>query len=246
MIARLDIIAREFINHINSRRSINTSKGDPMKGRMYYANEALQMGLIDGVGSMEQMLGISREELNQTSNTNTNMKLPEKIAAFFGAKTAVISDEDISACNTQLASDKAGVFVVAATDEIPDHAALQMGMDASGTEIDRLSAELATATTSLNTVTTARDSAVADAKAKGDRIASLVGIFGDAAEAEGFDLEAALQTAVGDAKKYHGNPQGDGAEGTEAASIPDVNAGDGSVNIDELEHNKRADAMGLA
>ena len=113
---------------------------------MYYADEALDIGLIDGIGTMEEMLGLSpKSQSSQTSQTNTNMKLHERIASFWGEK-AGISAEDITACNTQLATDKAGVFVVAATDEIPDHATLQAGMDASGVEIDRLSGELDTAT----------------------------------------------------------------------------------------------------
>lgn len=247
MIARLDRIAAEFIMHVkNNRPNLNTSKNDPFKGRMFYADEALEMGLIDGIGTMEEMLGGSDRPIQtQTSKTNTNMKLVQSIAAFFGAKKTGISAEDITACNTQLAADKVGVFVVAATDEIPDHASLQAGMDATGAEVERLTTELGTANAELTAVTAARDTALADASAKGATIKNLTDLFGDAATAEGFDLSAAVTAAIDDSKKYHGTPAGGGAEGTEANTIADVNAGEGEANIDNLDHNKRADAMGL-
>lgn len=248
MIKRLDRLAAEFIMHIKDNRPNLkiTQDNNPTKGRMYYADEALEIGLIDGIGTMEEMLGLSpKSQSSQTSQTNTNMKLHERIASFFGAKKAGISAEDITACNTQLATDKAGVFVVAATDEIPDHATLQAGMDASGVEIDRLSGELDTATASLTAANTAKDTAVADAKAKGDKLTTLTALFGDAAKAEGFDLAVAVAAAVDDANKFHNEPAGGGAEGTEARTIADA-GGATEVNVNEMAHNKYADAIGFA
>lgn len=246
---RLDRIAAEFIMHVkNNRPNLKITKdNDPTTGRMYYADKALDIGLIDGIGTMEEMLGLSpKTHSSQTSKTNTNMNLVKSIATFFGAKKTGVSAEDITACNTQLAADKAGVFVVAATDEIPDHESLQAGMNATGAEIERLNTELSTANTSLATATTARDTAIADAKAKSDKITALTALFGDAATAEGFDLTAAVTAAVADSKKFRNEPAGGGAEGTEANSVADVGGADGQVNVNEMAHNKYADAIGFA
>lgn len=49
----LDHIAHLFIDAVKSSRKIS---GDPFKGAMYYADEALQMGMIDGYGNLSDVV----------------------------------------------------------------------------------------------------------------------------------------------------------------------------------------------
>lgn len=242
--SRLDGIAREFINHVSARRpNMDTAKSDPMKGRMYTATEALEMGMIDGIGTMADMLGLKKNKSNG-SQTNNYMNLGKKIAGLFGL-TAGVSAEDITAANALLANEKIGVFVVAATAAIPNAEALQSGLDAANTEMERLNTELGTATGSLTSATAARDAALADANAKGIQLGALSALFGTAASVEGFDLVATVATAVKDAQAYHGQAAGGGPEGTGANGLPSAGGASGELNPDEFDHNKRADSMGL-
>lgn len=75
----LDPIAESFIAHVKEGRGekLNISKIDPFKGGIYTSEIALQIGLIDRIGSLEELLGEieSPQNSNQFSQSNkTNMK----------------------------------------------------------------------------------------------------------------------------------------------------------------------------
>lgn len=56
--ARLDFIADEFISVVKTNRAgkLNTDKEDPFTGKMYSAEKATEIGLIDGIMSFEQVV----------------------------------------------------------------------------------------------------------------------------------------------------------------------------------------------
>ena len=56
LIRELDAIAELFINTVQYNRKIKTSGGDPFKGAMYAAEEALSIGLIDGILSRDEVI----------------------------------------------------------------------------------------------------------------------------------------------------------------------------------------------
>lgn len=67
----LDFLATEFIAAVKANRpGINLSKGDPFKGATYYAQQAIEIGLIDGIKSINEIL----------SNTNMTEKNAEASA----------------------------------------------------------------------------------------------------------------------------------------------------------------------
>jgi ClpP class serine protease len=95
---RLDYIAELFINHVKENRTIDMSVADPFKGAMYFAEEALAIGLIDGIKSLDAILA----ETTPKTTTNTKkreMKISEQIAILTDATS---TEEQITAATAAL------------------------------------------------------------------------------------------------------------------------------------------------
>lgn len=97
----LDFLATEFIAGVKANRpGINLSKGDPFKGATYYAEQAIEIGLIDGIKSMDEILSITNmseiktdasaevTEVKETAAVETVAQVvldTETVANFIGA-----------------------------------------------------------------------------------------------------------------------------------------------------------------
>lgn len=71
----LDPIAETFINHVKEQRGdkINLEKGDPFKGAAKSSTWALSVGLIDRIGSLQELLSqMDNSNSNQFSQSNNN------------------------------------------------------------------------------------------------------------------------------------------------------------------------------
>ncbi len=101
----LNPLAENFIGSVKAAREgkINLSAGDPFKGKLYMANEALQIGLIDSIGTFQDCIDAIEEKSKATTNSNLNMStrkvsilaaLFPALASFFGSK-AEAGKEDI-------------------------------------------------------------------------------------------------------------------------------------------------------
>lgn len=89
----LDFVAELFASHVKTQRNIDLSKGDPFKGADYYAEEALEIGLIDGIKSFDEVLSIASIKENKIENMNINTKLQELVnAKTEEERTALISE----------------------------------------------------------------------------------------------------------------------------------------------------------
>ena len=72
----LSFIAQEFISTVKTNRAgkINLSAGDPFKGKLFYAQEAIEVGLIDKIGSFEVAVQTARE-LTKKNQSGINISI---------------------------------------------------------------------------------------------------------------------------------------------------------------------------
>jgi protease-4 len=100
----LNPLAENFIGSVKTAREgkINLSAGDPFKGKLYMANEALQIGLIDSIGTFQDCIDAIEETSNSTTNSNLNMTTRKVsilgsmfpfLASFFSAKVEAGKEE---------------------------------------------------------------------------------------------------------------------------------------------------------
>lgn len=66
----LDTIANLFIDTVKSKRNINPNAADPFKGKMFYADEAQEIGLIDGTLNLEGVVA----KVTQLAKTKGKIK----------------------------------------------------------------------------------------------------------------------------------------------------------------------------
>jgi protease-4 len=101
-------VAAIFISSIKQARGnkINLDAGDPFKGRLYRADEALQIGLIDGIASFDKVVQRAYELADKSPKNSANMsiKLTEKMPWLKSLFSPV--PETLSEAHFQLANDK--------------------------------------------------------------------------------------------------------------------------------------------
>ncbi len=139
----IKFICDEFIDTVKSNRGsrINTQSGDPFKGALYFAQEATQIGLIDGIKSFDEVVSHlegkikskSQIESSKPANQNSENMFGSKfksISALKGKKADEISAEEIAAANAELVEE--GVTgVVIGTDQSKVVADLQNQLTAA-------------------------------------------------------------------------------------------------------------------
>lgn len=131
----LKFIASEFIGAVKANRKGKlsfTKDNDPFKGAMFNAEQALEIGLIDGIKSFNEVLLLADEygKNNSSNNANkNNMNLFGKsfkaIEALSNKKAAEITTEEKDAANKEL--NEAGITgaVLVTLDEHETFATLQ-------------------------------------------------------------------------------------------------------------------------
>jgi protease IV len=111
LLERASTLVNRFIADVKAcRPNITTSVTDPFKGRTLYAKEAIQIGLIDEIGSIQMAAQhIINAKPNYSQTTNSNMKILFKtglsaIAALFATKIDgdELTEADIETMNTEL------------------------------------------------------------------------------------------------------------------------------------------------
>jgi ClpP class serine protease len=63
----LDTIVNAFVDAVKRKRSINMDAGDPFTGKMFKAEEAIAIGLIDGIATIDKVM----DELIEMANENS-------------------------------------------------------------------------------------------------------------------------------------------------------------------------------
>lgn len=188
MEAQLSVIAQEFHSVVKAGRGdrLNLKAGDPFKGAMYYADQAKEIGLIDGIMSMSEimeMAGSKSGASTGSANANKQSKIDNKnmsktnawtkLIAFLGfTASAVLTDEKLTAEqadklealvaeNEQLKSEKNTLTASLASAEAAKATAEAAKTAAEG-KVAGLEQQVAT-------LTTERDEAVAKAKEYGSQ-----------------------------------------------------------------------------
>lgn len=117
--ADLKFLADQLINTIKTNRKgkLNLEFDNPFTGKMFYAKDAISVGLIDGIASMAEVMNKIQDRITNTSNTNNTQlnhttmfgKNPfAKLSALKSKKAGEISTEEISGVNEEISAEGVG------------------------------------------------------------------------------------------------------------------------------------------
>lgn len=120
----LDFIAREFIAAVKANRpGINLSKGDPFKGATYYADQAIEIGLIDGIKTFDQLFNSTNTMENNTTTAAETTETKDVVYTVTGIAESIsaMTPDEVDSLNAALASANLQVLpgdVALVTDEV--------------------------------------------------------------------------------------------------------------------------------
>ena len=120
----LDFIAREFIAAVKANRpGINLSKGDPFKGATYYADQAIEIGLIDGIRTFDQLFNSTNTMENNTNTAAETTETKDVVYTVTGIAESIsaMTPDEVDSLNAALASANLQVLagdVALVTDEV--------------------------------------------------------------------------------------------------------------------------------
>lgn len=232
MQADLSVLAQTFIAAIRENRGNRLTSDEWIKGGMYRAQKALEMGLIDGVRNLAEIVEELEDSASDNSTTtstkktqknNNNMSKFKDVAVLAGAAAASITPAQLDSANAELHA--AGIEARMTTADVP--AMTQQLADATA-KITDLSAQVATMEANATAATEQIN------KLNAAIAATVVANAADDAEGAG-----ALDEHGKAAAQFFGtNPTGkqDAAQAQAAAT----------VDLDALDHNKEADSLLLA
>lgn len=171
----LDPFNEAFLNMITTNRpQLLEGDEDVLKGKVYFADAAIDTGLADGFKSFNECIERVYElaEQKQTNkNSNNNMGLLSKTSfpklnEWAKADEEARNEDLIGEVNAELKESNTGLFVVPVSEEIADHSALEATMTKASERIGELEAEVKTAQD-------AQAKAEADLKAANEALAKL-------------------------------------------------------------------------
>lgn len=153
----LRFIADTFINAVKEGRGskLNLSAGDPFKGKMFFADDAQAIGLIDGIKTMDEVIARAAElsqTSNQNSNNNTNASDMNKkeyaaINAVLGVTTLEATEEGVFLNEEQLTAIEAGLTPDATLVTAEAHQVIVDSLATANASIEANNLELRTAAT---------------------------------------------------------------------------------------------------
>lgn len=125
----LSFLAQTFIDTIKVNRGDKLTSDKWNKGAMFYAEEAMEIGLIDGIKSFDEVVLLARNAAiieaptsnptqSQKSNKNSDMKFP-KIEALAKLPAAEVTQDMVNAAMTELAeAGIEGVSIVLESEQV--------------------------------------------------------------------------------------------------------------------------------
>ncbi|RYC69765.1 S49 family peptidase [Spirosoma sordidisoli] len=159
--------ASAFIDYVKSRRTtLNTSKMDPFKGKVFSATDAQAIGLIDSINDLKtavQLLNSTTTKTNATPRTTMifGYVKAEKLLAFKGIEASALTTEMVKSANEELAA--LGINAVALISQAEFTAMMEANqadpeaLTKAQAEVTRLTTALNAAQTSVGNLTTERD-----------------------------------------------------------------------------------------
>lgn len=98
---RVSVLADHFINTVKSNRSEKLTTEEWNTGKMYFANEAVQMGLIDGISTLDESINLLFS-LSSSKNKKSNMKNFNNVAAL--ADNDQVTQDALDLANADLST----------------------------------------------------------------------------------------------------------------------------------------------
>ena len=209
-----------------NRPQINGQAADPFKGAVFFAPEAVEIGLIDGVATEAQAVEALLQQQN-SNNPNRNMSFQNFPKLSKARKAEQISAEELSEINAELQEKKVNAFLVPVSADFESAA----DFEKFAGQLETLEAE--------NENLTEENAGLKNVSGE------LLALFGDDAKAEGFNIVEAVQALQKDAKAHREYVAGNGAAGADGGIDPEAGA-EGNVDLDSLPHNQKADSMGFS
>jgi ClpP class serine protease len=95
-----------FISAVKEYRGnrLNMKAGDPFKGATYMAEEALKIGLIDKVGTIEEALSYLQSKTNKLTKTESSMSLKNWFAKGGDEKTVAVDASELAELKADMQS----------------------------------------------------------------------------------------------------------------------------------------------
>lgn len=232
----IDFINEEFIASVMENRAgkLNASLEDPFTGKLFFAERAFEVGLIDGMGSMDSAVSRVLElaasapqsdgpggagangnvNFNSTDMSLFNTSFP-KVKELKGKNAEEVTDEQLKAANDELKGAGVPAFLVPQSEGRMDLGELVANVTELEANAEKLNGVQGELTAAQNDLKKAND----ELKAANDKVA---------------ELEAKLTGKPGAAATVP--PKG---EGNEADVMPE---GDAGANEDwmKVAHNQQA------
>ena len=152
MAAQMTRKADDFINLVKARRpkAKATAAGDPFKGGLFSARQALEMGLIDAIEPMDVTLKTVLTLLSTDNSLSLNpddtmfgyVKLPALLAVA-GVQPDQLTDAQVSAINAELTAQGYTGLAVLSQKQFSDAADAATKLTTLQTEVTSLKAQLA-------------------------------------------------------------------------------------------------------
>jgi len=159
---RISLVTGELLDAVRLGRGDRLKNDSWATGKMYFADEALTMGLIDGIGTMDDAIRHLRTLTSSKKTKNFNMNNFNNVAAL----------ASVEAEGAEAALDLANADLTAAG--ITDFTIVEQSVIEEGA---RVTAELATANASLATANTTIANQEATIQANQTRIQTLEGVI---------------------------------------------------------------------
>jgi protease-4 len=168
----LSFIAAEFIAAIKQNRSaqLNLEAGDPFTGKMYFADQAIEIGLADRIGSIEHAVeatysrvGGKRNKATLKSNTNMFGNKFQKLSALKGKAAEEITADEVEAVQAELKAN--GIENVMVVTEGMFNQEVKTAADAASKEVSEKLGKLTADLSAANTAKETAEKNLADAKA---------------------------------------------------------------------------------
>lgn len=137
----LSVLADAFINAVSTNRAGKIKGKDWATGKMYYAEDAKRIGLIDGIKSFEQVVLRMSSLINNQKNNSNTMAFEKTLAAAGAQSFAVVdegfalTEEQMNAVESKLAeAEQTASSLATATSTIATHEATIDSMTTAATE----------------------------------------------------------------------------------------------------------------
>lgn len=163
--AELKVLANTFIKSVKNSRGdkLNLDAGDPFTGKMFFAPDAVKIGLIDGIKSFDEVIGVAADSSSANNSTKKSSSMFGNkfttLTAAIGVAADAHTEESVASMNLQLEEKGiAGLTIVR-------DAELQAAQDT----IASLTKERDTANASVTSITADRDAWKTKAEAFGEQ-----------------------------------------------------------------------------